>query len=100
MLRNFPRIYRAFILWVRKIPAKFRPNFPPDLPPQKHKIIHRRASAGAQGEGRVRRKILHENPQQILKILYTKDARHIAADGPGPNFGQKVNFGLIFLERL
>ena len=42
MLRNFPRIFWAFLLWVRKNPAKF--------PSQNQKENHRRASAGAQGE--------------------------------------------------
>ena len=32
MLRNFPRIFWAFVLWVRKIPGKFPPNFPLNFP--------------------------------------------------------------------
>ena len=37
MLRNFPRKFRAFILWVRKNPAKFPPNFPRNFPPKNQK---------------------------------------------------------------
>ena len=33
-----------------KNPAEFPPKFPPKFPPQNPKKIHRRASAGAQGE--------------------------------------------------
>ena len=32
MLRNFPRNFWAFVLWVRKNPGKFPPNFPLNLP--------------------------------------------------------------------
>ena len=37
MLRNFPRKFWAFILWVRKNPAKFPANFPPNFPPKNQK---------------------------------------------------------------
>ena len=40
MLRNFPRNFRAFVLWVRKNPGKFPPNFPlnfPNFPAKKNK---------------------------------------------------------------
>ena len=53
MLRNFPRNFWAFVLWVRKntrkIPSKFPTKFS-KFPCEKSKKIHRRASAGAQGE--------------------------------------------------
>ena len=39
MLRNFPRIFLAFILWVRKNPTKFPANFPQNFPPQNQKKI-------------------------------------------------------------
>ena len=32
MLRNFPRNFGAFVLWVRKNPGKFPPNFPLNFP--------------------------------------------------------------------
>ena len=32
MLRNFPRNFRACVLWVRKNPGKFPPNFPLNFP--------------------------------------------------------------------
>ena len=32
LLRNFPRNFRAFVLWVRKNPGKFPPNFPLNFP--------------------------------------------------------------------
>ena len=32
MLRNFPRNFWAFVLWVKKIPQKFPPNFPLNFP--------------------------------------------------------------------
>ena len=32
MLRNFPRNFWAFVLWVRKNPGKFPPNFPLNFP--------------------------------------------------------------------
>ena len=53
MLRNFPRNFWAFVLWVRKNPRKIPSKFPTKFskfPCEKSKKIHRRASAGAQGE--------------------------------------------------
>ena len=50
MLRNFPRKFWAFLLWVRKNPAKFPLNFMPNFPAENQNEIHRRASAGAQAE--------------------------------------------------
>ena len=40
MLRNFPEVFKP----------SFPPNFPPNFPLQNKNKIHRRASAGAQGE--------------------------------------------------
>ena len=37
MLRNFPWIFGAFILWVRKNSAKLPPNFPPNFPAKNKK---------------------------------------------------------------
>ena len=48
-LQNFPRYFWAFILWVRKNPAKFPPNSH-QISLRKIKKNQRRASAGAQGE--------------------------------------------------
>ena len=53
MLRNFPRNFWAFVLWLRKNPRKIPSKFPTKFskfPCEKSKKIHRRASAGAQGE--------------------------------------------------
>ena len=33
----FPPFFWAFVLWVRKIPAKFPPNFLPNFPPKNRK---------------------------------------------------------------
>ena len=48
--RKMPRKFRAFILWVRKNPAKFPANFPPNFPPKNQIKIHQRASVGSPGE--------------------------------------------------
>ena len=53
MLRKFPRNFWAFVLWVRKNPWKIPSKFPTKFskfPCEKSIKIHRRASAGTQGE--------------------------------------------------
>ena len=49
---KFPRIFEPFFCRSEKNPAKFPPNSPLNFRPEKQKI-HRRASAGAQGETHV-----------------------------------------------
>ena len=49
MLRKFPRNFWTFIRWVRKIPQNSR-QISHQISLRKIKKIHRRASAGAQGE--------------------------------------------------
>ena len=49
----FPEIFEPLFCGSEKIPGKFPPNFPqnfPNFPAKNQKKIHRRASAGAQGE--------------------------------------------------
>ena len=49
MLRNFPRNFCTFVLWVIKNPHKFPLNFP-NFPSKNQKMNHWQASAAAQGE--------------------------------------------------
>ena len=49
----FPEMFEPLFCGSEKIPGKFPPNFPlnfPNFPAKNQKKIHRRASAGAQGE--------------------------------------------------
>ena len=49
----FPEIFEPLFCGSEKIPGKFPPNFPlnfPNFPAKNQKKIHRRASAGSQGE--------------------------------------------------
>ena len=51
----FPEIFEPLFCGSEQIPGKFPPNFPlnfPNFPAKNQKKIHRRASAGAQGERR------------------------------------------------
>ena len=51
-----PEMFEPLFCGSEKIPGKFPPKFPlnfPNFPAKNQKKIHRRASAGAQGEGMV-----------------------------------------------
>ena len=68
-LRNFARYFRAFILWVQeKVPQNSRQNGLQFASPKSKKKNHRRASAGAQGEGFSTGK---EKAHKLKKILRT-----------------------------
>ena len=71
MLRNFPRNFWAFVLWVRKKPWKIASKFPTKFskfPCEKLKKIHRRASAGAQGERFLCRLIIPQRDCEFPRI--------------------------------
>ena len=68
--RQMLRKFRAFILWIRKHPAKLPPKFLANFPSKNLKKIHRRASSGAQGE---HSDFLHlfRKPHSLREILKT-----------------------------
>ena len=60
----FPEIFEPLFCGSEKIPGKFPPNFPlnfPNFPAKIKKKLHRRASAGAQGEPMFRQKNEHKD---------------------------------------
>ena len=66
MLRNFPRNFWAFVLWVRKNPWKIPSKFPTKFSCEKSKKIHRRASAGAQGDKKRPPSVDTQEPKEDL----------------------------------
>ena len=84
MLRNFPRKCLAFSLWVRKIPQNFR-QIPTKFPCEKSKKIHRRASAGAQGER------FYFTTISLIFVLLTTEILAI----PGPRLWESWGFAAL-----
>ena len=85
MLRIFPRNVWAVVLWVRKNPRKIPSKFPTKFskfPCKKSKKIHRRASAGAQGEELIHRRDWLQLQFRILAELINNYSAEYSRIGP------------------
>ena len=104
MLRNFPRNFEPLCSVgqkkSRKIPAKFPTKFS-KFPCEKSKKIHRRASAGAQGESNENSLGRKEaEPNKSANWFGVAEVRRPAAPTPGFLSKNAVYLGFFFRTRV
>ena len=79
MLRNFPEFFEPLFCGSEKFPQNSSLNFPQNFPPQNQNKIHRRASAGAQGEHCLKLKTRLREPAPGIHYCLCKPGSYILA---------------------